>query len=90
MVSKDHIANCLSLVQSKLISLSEKFGMVLHEDDMNWLKHSKGKFLFYVHEKSDKYIRSHNSKKNIDKNASEMKRYYYNVHHKKVDNSPRN
>ena len=85
----DYIAKCLCLVHNKLKSISEEFGLTLNKDDMKWLKHSKGKFLFFVHEKSDKYIRSHNSKKNIDKNALQMKRYYYDVHHKKIGKSPR-
>ena len=84
----DHIAKCLCLVHNKLKSISEKFGLILNKDNMKWLKHSKGKFLFFVHEKLDKYIRSHNSKKNIDKNALQMKRYYYDVHHKKIGKSP--
>ena len=70
MVTTDHIAKCLCLVHNKLKSLSEEFSLIFNKDDMNWLKHSKGKFLFYVHEESYKYIRSHNSKINIDKNAS--------------------
>ena len=89
MVTINHIAKCLSLVHNKLKTLSKKLGLLLNNDNMKWLKHSKGKFLFYVHEESDKYIRSHNSKINIDKTASQMEWYYYNVHHKKIRKSPR-
>ena len=54
MVTMDHIAKYLCLMHNKLKYLSEEFGLILNKDDMKWLKHSKGKFLFFVHEKSDK------------------------------------
>ena len=88
MISNNHITNILSLVLTQLQSVCVKLNLELHVDDLIWLRDSKGKYLFYVHPKSEKYIKCHNSSKNISKNAVQMKDFFYNKHQQKVGPSP--